>query len=171
MIRGLFARLTGEPTRGEALFDLVVGEARRPHWFVEGRVPDTVNGRFAVLATILALTMLRLEGEGPAGEQASVALTERLVESLDTEIREMGVGDPTLGKQVRRLVGAVSGRVDRWRPLLDSDESWSDEIRRSLYLGEDADAAAVEHSERELRRIWQRLGDASVEQLMDGRME
>lgn len=171
MIRGLFARLTGEPTRGEALFDLVVGEARRPHWFVEGRVPDTVNGRFAVLATILALTMLRLEGEGPAGEQASVALTERLVESLDTEIREMGVGDPTLGKQVRRLVGAVSGRVDRWRPLLDSDESWSDEIRRSLYLGEDAHAAAVEHSERELRRIWQRFGDASVAQLMDGRME
>jgi cytochrome b pre-mRNA-processing protein 3 len=170
MIRGLFARLTGEPTRGEALFDLVVGEARRPHWFVEGRVPDTVNGRFAVLATILALTMLRLEGEGPAGEQASVALTERLVESLDTEIREMGVGDPTLGKQVRRLVGAVSGRVGRWRPLLDSDESWSDEIRRSLYLGEDAHAAAVEHSERELRRIWQRLGDSSVAQLMDGRM-
>jgi hypothetical protein len=64
----------------------------------------------------------------------------------------------------------VSGRVDRWRPLLDSDESWSDEIRRSLYLGEDADAAAVEHSERELRRIWQRLGDSSVAQLMDGRM-
>ena len=118
MIRGLFARLTGEPMRGEAMFDLVVGEARRPHWFVEGRVPDTLNGRFAVLATILALTMLRLEGEGPAGEQASVALTERLVESLDTEIREMGVGDPTLGKQVRRLVGAVSGRVDRWRALL-----------------------------------------------------
>ena len=170
MIRGLFARLTGEPTRGEALFDLVVRQARRPHWFVEGRVPDTVNGRFAVLATILALTMLRLEGEGPAGEQASVALTERLVESLDTEIREMGVGDPTLGKQVRRLVGAVSGRVDRWRPLLDSDESWSDEIRRSLYLGEDADAYAIEHSERELRRIWQRLGDSSVAQLMDGRM-
>ena len=83
----------------------------------------------------------------------------------------MGVGDPTLGKQVRRLVGAVSGRVDRWRALLDSDESWSDQIRRSLYLGEDADADAIEHSERELRRIWQRLGDASVAQLMDGRME
>ena len=99
MIRGLFARLTGEPMRGEAMFDLVVGEARRPHWFVEGRVPDTVNGRFAVLATIVALTMLRLEGEGAAGEQASIALTERLVESLDTEIREMGVGDPTLGRE------------------------------------------------------------------------
>lgn len=171
MIRSLFARLTGEPARGRALFDLAVGEARRPHWFVEGQVPDTVNGRFAVLATIVALITVRLEGEGTDGERASVALTERLVESLDTEIREMGLGDPTLGKQVRKLVGAVSGRVGRWRGLLDSDESWSDEIGRSLYLDEPVEATAIAHSERELRRLWQGLADASLEQLEDGRME
>ncbi len=171
MIRGLFARLTGEPTRGRALFDLAVGEARRPHWFVAGRVPDTVNGRFAVLATIVALIMVRLERSGANGESASVALTERMVESLDTEIREMGLGDPTLGKQVRRLVGGVSGRVDRLRVLVDSGEGWSAEIRQSLYLDEDPGLTAIEHSEGELRRLWQRLGDASVEQLVDGRME
>ncbi|HJR82737.1 MAG TPA: ubiquinol-cytochrome C chaperone family protein [Sphingomicrobium sp.] len=171
MIRGLFARLTGEPMRGQALFDLAVGEARRPHWFVEGRVPDTVNGRFAVLATIVALMMVRLERGGADGERAGVALTERLVESLDTEIREMGLGEPALGKQVRRLVGAVSGRVERWRALIDSDKSWSEEIRRSLYLGDDPGEAAMSHSESELRRLWQRLADARVEHLEDGRME
>src|SRR5919106_4077544 len=121
MIRALFARLTGEPRRGQALFELAVAEAHRPHWFVEGEVPDTVNGRFAVLATIIALITIRLEREGDAGRQATVALTERLVESLDAEIREMGLGDPTLGKQVRKLVGAVSGRVERWRALVDSE--------------------------------------------------
>ena len=85
MIRSLFARLTGEPRRGQALFDVAVTEARRPQWFLQGEVPDTLNGRFAVLATITALIMVRLERDGPAGEQTSVALTERLVESLDTE--------------------------------------------------------------------------------------
>ena len=171
MIRSLFARLTGEPRRGQALFDLAVSEARRPHWFVEGQVPDTLNGRFAVLATIVALLTVRLEREGDEGQQASVALTERLVESLDTEIREMGLGDPTLGKQVRKLVGAVSGRVERWQSLTGSDGSWNDEVRQSLYLGEDADAAAVAHSESELRRLWERFATASVEQLAKGRME
>lgn len=171
MIRGLFARLTGEPMRGQALFDLAVGEARQAHWFVEGHVPDTVNGRFAVLATIVALITVRLERDGADGQRASVALTERLVESLDTEIREMGLGEPTLGKQVRRLVGAVSGRVDRWRALLDSDEGWGKEIRRSLYLGEESDAAAIAHSESELRRLWKRLARAKVGELEDGRME
>ncbi len=171
MIRSLFARLTGEPRRGQALFDLAVREARRPHWFVEGQVPDTLNGRFAVLATIVALLTVRLERAGDEGQQASVALTERLVESLDTEIREMGLGDPTLGKQVRKLVGAVSGRVERWRALTGSDGSWIEEVRQSLYLGEEVDAAAVAYSESELRRLWERVNTASVEQLANGRME
>ena len=171
MIRSLFARLTGEPRRGQALFDLAVREARNPHWFVEGQVPDTLNGRFAVLATIVALLTIRLEREGSEGQQASVALTERLVESLDTEIREIGLGDPTLGKQVRKLVGAVSGRVERWRTLVDSEESWAGEARQSLYLEEDADPAAISHSEKELHRLLRRLKSTKLEELVDGRIE
>lgn len=171
MIRSLFARLTGEPSRGQAFFDLAVREARRAHWFVEGQVPDTLNGRFSVLATVVALLTIRLERVGNDGRQASVALTERLVESLDTEIREIGLGDPTLGKQVRKLVGAVSGRVDRWRLLVDSNDAWGEEVRRSLYGEEGADPAAVSFSEQALHRLWQRLTSASMEQLVDGRIE
>jgi cytochrome b pre-mRNA-processing protein 3 len=170
MFRRLFAGLTGEPKRGQALFGLAVAEASRPSWFVEGKVPDTVNGRFAVLATVVALITVRFEKEGEEGQRASVALAERLVESLDTEIREMGVGDPALGKQVRGLVGAVGGRVERWRALLDSAEPWTVEVSRSLYLDEDASSDALAASESALRKLWQRLGMASVEDLETGRI-
>jgi cytochrome b pre-mRNA-processing protein 3 len=171
MFRALFARLTGEPRRGQALFGLAVEEARQAHWFLEGAVPDTVNGRFAVLATIIALVTVRLEQGGAEGEAASVALTERLVDSLDAEIREMGLGDPTLGKQVRRLVGSVGARVERWRPLVYADTSWTDEVRRSLYLDEEADPAALAHSEQRLRKLWQSLTDSSVGKLVQGGIE
>lgn len=170
MLSALFARLTGSPRRGHAMFQLAVAQARQPSWFIEGEVPDTVNGRFAVLATIIALLTLRLEGEGEAGQEASVALTERLVETLDAEIREMGLGDPTLGKQVRRLVGAVSGRVDRWRDLVATGEPWTSEVQQSIYLDEAASADAVEYSESALRQLWQRLTDSSLDDLVDGRM-
>src|SRR5688500_16428279 len=83
MFRALFARLTGEPKRGQGLFGLAVGEARQTHWFAAGEVPDTVNGRFAVLATIIALITVRLERDGENGRRESAALTERLVETLD----------------------------------------------------------------------------------------
>lgn len=170
MIRALFARLTGGPKRGQALFDLAVAEAQRPHWFVEGGVADTVNGRFAVLATIIALITVRLEKEGEDGAHATVTLTERMVETLDAELREMGLGDPTLGKQVRGLVGAVAGRVERWRTLVDSDVDWAAEVQRSLYLDEEPGPDAASHSESSLRSLWLQLEAASLEDLSDGRI-
>jgi cytochrome b pre-mRNA-processing protein 3 len=170
MLRALFARLTGEPRRGQALFDLAVEEARQTHWFVEGAVPDTVNGRFAVLATVVALITVRLERGGAEGEQASVGLTERLVEALDTEIREMGLGDPALGKQVRKLVGSVAARVERWRPLADSEDGWTEEVRRSLYMDGGVDASALAHSRSEIENLWRRLLDSSVAGLVQGRI-
>ncbi|NUT00332.1 MAG: ubiquinol-cytochrome C chaperone [Sphingomonas sp.] len=170
MLRALFARLTGEPRRGHGLFSLAVAEARRIDWFVEGEVPDTVNGRFAVLATIVALTSVRLERDGDAGERATVGLTERLVESLDAEIRQMGLGDPTLGKQVRKLVGAVGGRVERWRAIIGSDGEWKDEVRRSLYLDESVSDDAIRYSEGRLRKLWERLGDTGLEELCEGKI-
>lgn len=170
MFRALFAALTGGSKRGQDLFDLALAEAGRPEWFIGGEVPDTVNGQFAVLATIIALITVRIEREGPEGEQASVALAERLVETLDAEIREMGVGDPTLGKQVRKLVGAVGGRVERWRTIAGSGGPWTEEVKRSLYLDEPPGPDAVDYSTNELRSFWNRLSESDLGRLVEGRI-
>jgi len=166
MLRALFARLTGEPERGAALFEAAVREARRPAWFVEGAVPDSVDGRFSVLATVTALILVRLEQEGAT--EASVALTERFVETLDTEVREMGVGDPAVGKQVRKLVGALAGRVERLRALAGGEEGWSDEARRSLYRAEPVEDASLAFAVAELRGLWSRLERTGVPALAQG---
>lgn len=171
MFRALFARLTGGPKRGQALFGLAVREASLTHWFLAGQVPDTVNGRFAVLATVVALITVRLERDGEAGREATVALTERLVETLDAEIREMGLGDPTLGKQVRKLVGAVGGRVERWRAILGSDEPWTAEVRRSVYGDDEVAPDALAHTESELRGLWSKLESSSFENLSEGKIQ
>ena len=99
MLSFLFPRLT-PPARGAALFEALVGEARRPGWYLEGQVPDTLDGRFAVLATIVALATVRLERGGDVARAASVALAERFVESMDAEHRQLGLGDPAVGKLV-----------------------------------------------------------------------
>ena len=97
----LFPRLTPSERRGSALFGTLTGEARRPHWYVEGQVPDTIDGRFAVLATIVALAIVRLEKGGEIAKAEAVALTERFVEAMDAEHRPLGIGDPGLGTHVR----------------------------------------------------------------------
>ena len=84
MFRALFARLTGQPKRGQGLFGLAVEEARQTHWFVDGEVPDTVNGRFAVLATIVALITVRLERNGEDGRQGRVGAP--VVEGVESDV-------------------------------------------------------------------------------------
>lgn len=164
MLNFLFRGLTAEPARGAALFDAVTDEARRPCWYVEGAVPDTLDGRFAVLATIAALVLVRLEREGEAGDRASVALTERFIEVMESEHRELGLGDPTLGKTVRKLVGMLARRTGLWR---DANGEWIEVTRDSLYKGE-ADEAAVKHSAAALRDLAQRLDATPLVELERG---
>jgi cytochrome b pre-mRNA-processing protein 3 len=164
MLNFLFRGLTAEPARGAALFDAVTDEARRPCWYVEGAVPDTLDGRFAVLATIAALLLVRLEREGDAGDRASVALTERFIEVMESEHRELGLGDPTLGKTVRKLVGMLARRTKLWR---DANGEWIEASRDSLYKGE-ADEAAVKHSAAALHDLARRLDATPLVELERG---
>jgi cytochrome b pre-mRNA-processing protein 3 len=153
MLNFLFRGLTAETARGAALFDAVTGEARRPCWYVEGAVPDTLDGRFAVLATIAALLLVRLEREGEAGDRASVALTERFIEVMESEHRELGLGDPALGKTVRKLVGMLARRTGLWRA---ANGEWIEAARDSLYKGTVNDAA-LNHSAAALHDFARRL--------------
>jgi cytochrome b pre-mRNA-processing protein 3 len=168
MLRFLFGRLTDQPRRGQALFDLAVAEARRPHWFTKGDVPDTMDGRFAMLATITALLIVRLENGSPEGDAASAALTERFIEAMDSEHRELGLNDPGLGRRVRRLVGSLERRVDEWRTAVSGDRGWSETIVSSVYRGEEPKDEALAHSEAALRELWRRLSQAPQEQLAEG---
>ena len=164
MLNFLFRGLTAERGRGAAMFDAVTVEARRPSWYVEGAVPDTLDGRFAVLATIAALLLVRLEREGEAGNAASVALTERFIEVMESEHRELGLGDPTLGKTVRKLVGMLARRTELWR---NAEDDWIEATRESLYKGAVAEVQ-LEHSAAALRQLSQRLDATPLAQIEQG---
>ena len=161
MLSYLFPRLT--PQRGAALFGAVTERARQPHWYVDGKVPDTLDGRFGVLATIVALVVVRLEQLGDEGEAASVALTERFVEAMETDHRELGLGDPTLGKTVRKLVGALARRVELWRSALGGD--WQAAAAESLKGGD------PQYCAQALQALWADLSKRDAAQLLEGRLQ
>ncbi|MGE5561793.1 MAG: ubiquinol-cytochrome C chaperone family protein [Bacillota bacterium] len=168
MLDFLFRRLTAEPKRGAEAFAALTALAREPHWYVEGKVPDTIDGRFAVLATVTALALVRLERDGEAGDLVSVAITERFIEVMEAEHRELGLGDPTLGKTVRKLVGSLARRTELWRSATASD-SWPEATRDSLYKGA-VPAAALEHSAAALERLWALLAARQLGEIEQGRL-
>lgn len=168
MLAKLFRRLTEQPP-GEAdrLFDAVTAVARQPHWYVDGGVPDTIDGRFALLASVVALVTLRLEALGDEGDRLSAALTGRFAEVMDSEHRELGVGEPSLGKTVLKLVGAMEKRVDRWRQAPRRGQAWTDAIMASLPL-QSARENQLKHCEERLSAFRDSLERRDLDQLRAG---
>ena len=170
MLRKLFARLTPEPQPGAPLFKAATAEARRKHWYREGAVEDNIDGRFAMLATILALITVRLEDGGAEARAHSGWLAERFVETMDAEHRQMGISDPTLGKTVRRLVSALGNRADIWREAVAGTADWHDAAGRSIYRGTPPGESALNHSAAKLRALWAALLASEDSSLIGGRI-
>jgi cytochrome b pre-mRNA-processing protein 3 len=133
MVLSLFRKREANPAT--ALYASAVEAARQPGWYRDAGVPDTIDGRYCVLATLIAIADLRIGNGGEAVAVLSPRLTEMFVDDLDVQLRESGLGDPTLGKTVRSLINGLSGRIAQWRAALDS-EDWAAAIRASLYREE-----------------------------------
>ena len=100
------------PTRGtiEAIYGMIVTQAREPLFYRELGVPDTVNGRFDLLVLHLWMVLRRLKSiEGGAG--VSQALFDRFCDDLDANLREMGVGDLAVPKRMQAFGEAFYGRA------------------------------------------------------------
>ncbi len=164
---GWFGRLLGEK-RDEALplYNAVVTRARAPHWYRDGAVPDTVDGRFDMIATILALVMLRLEAE-PAGGEPAARLAERFVDDMDGQLREFGIGDIVVGKHIGRMMGMLGGRLGAYRDGLAANDI-DGALVRNLYRGAPPPAEALAHVRESLMQFHAALEAAPIPNLLAG---
>jgi len=96
---------------GRALFETAAAQARTPALYLEGGVPDTVEGRFEIYALHIDLVLYRLKGQGPEAAEVGQALFDRFLDNLDEGLRDMGVGDLSVGKKMRKLGEAIYGRM------------------------------------------------------------
>ncbi|MFC0388564.1 ubiquinol-cytochrome C chaperone family protein [Muricoccus vinaceus] len=108
---GLFRRRPHERS-GFALYTAAVEAARDPGLFGEDRVPDTLEGRFDLVALHAALLVRRLHRDpDPRGPALAQAVFDAMFADMDLNLREMGVGDMSIGKRVRRMWEAFHGRA------------------------------------------------------------
>ena len=165
----LFSRQSTEPD-GTNLYAAIVAEMRRPDWYRAAAVPDSIDGRFALLSTLLALADIRLGQGGETARALAPRLAERFIADMDVQMREAGFGDPGLGKQVRMMVGSLASRVERWQLVVDHGGAWEEAVVPSLYRDDPPDADAILAGSALLRDWWQRLGEASDATLVEGRL-
>lgn len=143
-------------TAVQALYGAVVAAARAPVFYAEWGVPDTLDGRFEVIAlhAFLALRRLKQSGDNAAFAQA---LFDAMFADLDRNLREMGASDLGVGRQVKTMAKAFYGRVVAYERGLAGTDSLEDGLRRNLYgtatPTETQLAAAADYVRRQARAL------------------
>lgn len=149
------------------LYTAIVSEGRRAHWYAQGGVPDTLDGRFDMIAAILSLVLLRLEGE-PDKKQESVWLTETFIDDMDGQLRQIGIGDVVVGKHIGRMMSALGGRITAYRDAFADAGALPDTLVRNLYRGDAPQSAALAHVEAALRQFQSGLATVPTNRLLAG---
>lgn len=142
-------RLVGAapPPPVDLLYDAVVRAARQPGWYVDGAVPDTLDGRFDALVLVLALLMLRLEDETAGNPRHPAArlsadLGDRFLTDMEGNLRQDGIGDQAVPKHMGRMMAALGGRLGAYRSGRADPAAMADALHRNLYRGAEVPAAA-----------------------------
>ena len=125
----------------EAIYGMIVTQAREPIFYRDLGVPDTVNGRFDLLLLHLWLLLRRLRTVQGATE-LSQALFDRFCEDMDDNLREMGVGDQTVPKRMRAFGEAFYGRVQAYDQAIEGGgEALAAAICKNILNGTGMDQA------------------------------
>lgn len=149
-----------------ALWQRVVREARDPYWYRHG-VADTMEGRFDMVSTVLALVMLRMERE-PDLTVVTAPLTEIFVEEMDGQLRQSGVGDLMVGKQIGKLMASLGGRIGAFRTALtDTPGELEPAVHRNITLVNDRHTALLAGR---LRQLAARLDATDSHALLAGEL-
>jgi cytochrome b pre-mRNA-processing protein 3 len=166
-----FLRPQADPReKCRALYNACVTAARAPHWYAQGGVPDTIDGRFDMLAAMVTITLLRLERE-PAYIPDSVYLTEIFIADMDEQLRQIGIGDVGIAKQVGRIMSAMGGRLTVYRTALAADApvgAFADALVRNVWRGEPSEDAKPDWVAAHLRTLHLALEDISAAKLITG---
>lgn len=165
----LIARLFQRPDPKETmapLYRAVIARGRALHWYVEGAVPDTLDGRFDMLAAVLSLVLIRLEEADL--RQESVWLTELFIDDMEGQLRQLGIGDIVVGKHIGRMMSALGGRLCVYREALRPGGDLAEALRRNLYRGEPVAPEALAEVEAQLRQIAKILNATPEQALLAG---
>lgn len=93
-----------------SLYGSSVTAARASVFYAQWGVPDTLQGRFEMIALHVALLLRRLGAEGEAGRLLGVALNEAFVVDMDDGMRELTFGDLAVPREIKRATAALFDR-------------------------------------------------------------
>lgn len=164
-----FRRQRERRRQADALYSALVAQARSSEFYTELGVPDSLDGRFEmVVLHVYALTR-GVEGRSQAQTELSRLVMEAMIDDMDRTLREIGVGDMSVGKKVKQMAAAFYGRARAYDSALAAgDAELHQALLRNVYAGDDVDSAVVDRIARYLRAAIVAVTAAAEEDIETG---
>jgi cytochrome b pre-mRNA-processing protein 3 len=153
----------------ELAYCRIVDRARQPEFFSDIGVPDTIDGRFELICLHAFLFLRRLKGEPSPAPQFGQRFVDAMFADFDRSLREMGTGDLSVGRQVKRMAQAFYGRIEAYeRGLSGGDAALKQALARNLFGTVTAAEAALDAMAGFVRREARRLRKEPTARLLAG---
>lgn len=115
MIFNLFAKKETKQERvADQLYNIIVKQAREPIFYLDYKIPDSVNGRFELILLHNYLLFYRLREEDEQVREYGQAVFDRFFKDMDHSLREIGIGDLSVPKKIKKMAQAFYGRVEAY---------------------------------------------------------
>jgi cytochrome b pre-mRNA-processing protein 3 len=167
----LIDRVLSGPDRREViaqrLYAALTAQARRPDFYISCGVPDTIDGRFEMVALHAFLLFRRLKGHGEKAGAVAQSVYDVMFGDFDASVREMGAQDLGVGRRIKFMTEAMNGRFTAYETGLSQGELEL-ALKRNLYGTIEPVDECLKRMTDYVKRADAELGALPVDQLMRG---
>ena len=158
---------------GFELYRSAVMAARSRHLYTHIGVPDTLDGRFEMVSLYAFLLVHRLQQEPAPGPAVAQAVFDAMFSDMDFNLREMGVGDLSVGRKVKVMWEAFHGRSAAYATALEADNilAFDASLARNVWRGAPPSADASRLLRRAALQGKDYLTKRNLSELMRGRIK
>jgi len=153
------------------MYEMIVQKAREPVLFEMVNLPDNPQGRFESIVLHMFLVQRRFRDMENSGSLPQ-KLMDSMADDFDRSIREMGVGDLSVGKNVKKLLQAVRRRFTCYDVHADDDVGLKRALENVFQTGAMTERTIdLQKFAIYVKIVMQGLSNCSDQALREGRLQ
>lgn len=172
MIFGLFGQKRRDDNQRIVvrIYDALAAAGRQPALYEDMDVPDTVMGRFEMLAAHVILFLRRTSRGGDAVRAIGQEIVDEVFLDIDHSIRELGIGDVAVPRKMKKFARMFYGRAESYGRALDAgdDGALAEALRRNIHPAAGGDAPDMKPLARHLMSTDRCLAGTGDEAILAG---
>ncbi len=155
------------------LYRNLVDQARSPQFYLNVGVPDTMDGRFDMIVLHMVVVIERLSVIGVPAKELNQKLFDVMFDDMDQALRELGVGDLSVGKKVKTMARAFYGRLGAYDDAFKngSDEALIAALKRNIFPDTEVAPERLEALASYLQSVRAALQEMDLEVFSSGKVQ